>query len=268
MGDRAGQRMGDDHLVGSPATGAEREVATDVDDEAQPGQARGHHVGGQALAEAAAVEHGARRATDRAGVSVDAELLPARGGMRRGGRSGRSGRQRRRQRGRLTGPVPVVSRLGDLSAQGHVHQPAGAAARPRAGADQGAHVLVGGHITAWIVGERVEVGGRVEARPAALEFGQQCSCVGSGVLQARRRLWSRHAVGKHEAPMRAHHREGDVEQAHDALVLAPGVEETAPEESPESGEDDPSLDDESYGSLDVVGVAFFATLASAGSSPS
>jgi hypothetical protein len=81
-------------------------------------------------------------------------------------------------------------------------------------------------------------------------------------------------------------------------VLAPGVEETAPEESPELDEDDESLldapeersslelledesspepDDESYGSLcvdddvsvlvDVV-VVFFATLASAGSSPS
>jgi hypothetical protein len=74
-------------------------------------------------------------------------------------------------------------------------------------------------------------------------------------------------------------------------VLAPGVDETAPEESPESDEDgssphppasspdapedESSLDDESYGSLDVdvdvelvVGVVFFATLASAGSSPS
>jgi hypothetical protein len=81
-------------------------------------------------------------------------------------------------------------------------------------------------------------------------------------------------------------------------VLAPGVEVTAPEElseldedegepspapdeeepssQPEAPEDESSLDDESYGSLDVaddvdvlvVGVVFFATLASAGSSPS
>ncbi len=79
-------------------------------------------------------------------------------------------------------------------------------------------------------------------------------------------------------------------------MLAPGVEVTAPEElsvpeededepspepdeeesSPDASEDESSLDDESYGSLDVaddvdvldVGVTFFATLASAGSSPS
>jgi hypothetical protein len=86
-------------------------------------------------------------------------------------------------------------------------------------------------------------------------------------------------------------------------VLAPGVEVTAPEElpeldededepspepdeeepsshppesSPDAPEDESSLDDELYGSLDVVddvdvlvvGVAFFAPLASAGSSPS
>jgi hypothetical protein len=81
-----------------------------------------------------------------------------------------------------------------------------------------------------------------------------------------------------------------IEQAHEALVLAPGVEETDPEESSEDDGDEPSLDppepsldvpedasspdDESYGSLDEVVVlvevvaAFFATLASAGSSPS
>jgi hypothetical protein len=71
-------------------------------------------------------------------------------------------------------------------------------------------------------------------------------------------------------------------------VLAPGVEEMAPEseedepslDAPGSSFDPPedasSLDDESYGSVDVlvlddgvdVDVAFFATLASAGSSPS
>jgi hypothetical protein len=67
-------------------------------------------------------------------------------------------------------------------------------------------------------------------------------------------------------------------------VLAPGVDVTAPEESPESDEDESSshppessLDDESYGSLDVVDVdvdvlvvdvVAFTTPASAGSSPS
>jgi hypothetical protein len=75
-------------------------------------------------------------------------------------------------------------------------------------------------------------------------------------------------------------------------VLAPGVEETAPEspvdeesslDAPESSLDAPESfeDDESYGSLDVADdvsapvdvvvvdeVVFFATLASAGSSPS
>ena len=207
MGDLAGQRMDDGHLVRPAAAVAEREVAADVDDEAQPAQARGDEVGRQALAEPAAVEHDTRRAADRAGAAVDAERLPARGGMRRGGRSGRSGRQRRRQRCRLTGPVPVVSRLGDLGAQGHVHQPAGATARPRAGADQRADVLVGGQLAARIAGERVEVGGRIEARPAALELGQQRPRIGGGVLQARRGLRAGHAVGEHQAPARAHHRE-------------------------------------------------------------
>jgi hypothetical protein len=108
------------------------------------------------------------------------------------------------------------------------------------------------------------------------------------VLQARRGLRPGHAIGEHEAAARAHDREVELEQAHDALVLAPGVEETAPEESlePESDEDDepsPSsldaepADDGSYGSLEVdvvvlvvddVVAFFFATLASAGSSPS
>ena len=85
---------------------------------------------------------------------------------------------------------------------------------------------------------RSEAGSKRVQRRSKL--GQQRLRAGGGVLQARRGVRAGGAIGEHEAPTRAHHREVALQQAHEALVLAPGVAETEPESSsePESEDDE------------------------------
>ena len=167
------QRMSDVDV----ARAADADVAAGVDDPlARGADDRSDAVGRVPLAGAAEVEPDAGRPIDGAAPVVDADVAPARRGMR----PRRPHRVRRGRPARLAGAAhrAVVAGRLERVEQAGVDEAAAAVGRPERGFDGVAQLARGRHDPARVRVQRAELGPGLEARRAGLERAQLGACAG------------------------------------------------------------------------------------------